>query len=488
MSAQLRFKRFEDAKITRKLYMVFYLSALIPLGIIISILYNIVFPKLPPDTVLMLKKVLVLTACLMWVSFTLIKKIVNPVLSISKEAKQIANGNFSQSLHTEQSDEIGELARSFNRITRDLEKKIEELEASKKLIQKLLQKVSSAMASPQGVDELLSLVVENTVAALEAKSGALMLVSPDDNEELQITSSFGLDEKKALTYSLKVGEGVIGWVAKDGKSIRATGAPLADIVIDDSGGAPEKSEDIERNFLSVPVVHKEKIVGVLTVMDKRAVHGFSTDDEVLLSNLASQIAIAIENSRLNEDIERTYVETITALAMAVEAKDPYSHGHSKRVGVYATKIAQAMGLNEDALKVIRDGSVLHDVGKIGIKDGVLQKQGPLTEDEYKVMCDHSVIGEAIIKPVHSLRQVADMVRHHHEKYDGGGYPDGLEGDEIPITARVLSVADCYDAMTTDRPYRKALSKETAKLELLKGIGTQFDGKVVEAFVKIVDKL
>jgi HD-GYP domain-containing protein (c-di-GMP phosphodiesterase class II) len=138
-------------------------------------------------------------------------------------------------------------------------------------------------------------------------------------------------------------------------------------------------------------------------------------------------------------------------------------------------------------RILNDAGILHDIGKIGIKDDILLKPAPLTADEAKIMQQHSVIGEAIVKPVRSLQKVVSLVRHHHERFDGSGYPDGLTGEAIPLGARILAVVDTYDAMITDRPYRKRLSIETAKAELQKHAGAQHDPAAVEAFLRFIDE-
>ena len=259
--------------------------------------------------------------------------------------------------------------------------------------------------------------------------------------------------------------------------MRSAGAPA-------SMGLPSGPTQ-EGAVLSVPLLIREKTIGVISVWRREARRMFVEDDEVLVANIAAQIAVVIENYRLNLDVERTYLETITALAMAVEAKDPYSAGHSKRVGHYSRRIAQELRLGEETEKIIQEAGVLHDVGKIGIKDAILLKASTLTEEEVRVMRQHPVIGEAILKPVRSLGKISDVIRHHHECYDGSGYPFHLKGEAIPLMARVLTVADTYDAMVTDRPYRKRMSVEQAKAELQKCAGTQFDPQVVEAFLRIL---
>jgi len=209
---------------------------------------------------------------------------------------------------------------------------------------------------------------------------------------------------------------------------------------------------------------------------------FGEDELFIVSNLASQTAIAVENERLHQDAEGTYLETISALAIAVEARDHYSRGHLDRVSQYAVRTAQKLGLDEQIIKDIKDAAELHDIGKIGISDDILKKESALTEDEARIMNKHPIIGEAIIKPVRRLSSLCDIVRHHHEWLDGTGYPDRLEGGEISIGAKILCVVDAFDAMTTNRPYRKALSIEEAKRELKNYAGIRYDVKVVEAFL------
>jgi HD-GYP domain-containing protein (c-di-GMP phosphodiesterase class II) len=238
--------------------------------------------------------------------------------------------------------------------------------------------------------------------------------------------------------------------------------------------------------LCIPLKIREKTIGVLSVLRDDSGRLFTEDDELLLMNIGSQVAVAIENYRLNLDVERTYFETVTALALAVEAKEPYTAGHSRRVGDYAVKIAQFLGTDEETKKILGQGGVLHDVGKIGIKDEILLKEGSLSPEEMRIMQQHSIIGEAILKPLRSLYKVGELVRSHHERYDGKGYPNGLKGEEIPLAARILAVSDAYDSMMTDRPYRERLSLNKVKDEFIKNAGTQFDPKIVAVVLRMLD--
>jgi putative nucleotidyltransferase with HDIG domain len=171
------------------------------------------------------------------------------------------------------------------------------------------------------------------------------------------------------------------------------------------------------------------------------------------------------------------------LAAAVEARDPYTHGHTQRVEEYAVIMAKALGCDETEVSAIRRASVLHDIGKIGIEDVILRKQARLEPDEEIRMQKHPVIGVDMLKGIDFLDPVLPLVRHHHERWDGNGYPDQLRADEIPLGARILAVADALDAMTSDRPYRAARTFEYAKTEILKGSATHFDPEVVTSFIK-----
>ena len=182
-------------------------------------------------------------------------------------------------------------------------------------------------------------------------------------------------------------------------------------------------------------------------------------------------------------LQDTYLMTIEALAAAVEARDPYTHGHTRRVEEYATIMAKALGATDPEISALRRACVLHDIGKIGIEDTILRKQARLEPDEALRMQKHPVIGVDMLKGIDFLDPVLPLIRHHHERWDGNGYPDELRADEIPLGARILAVADAVDAMTSDRPYRAARTFEYAKTEILKGSATHFDPEVVTAFIK-----
>lgn len=184
-------------------------------------------------------------------------------------------------------------------------------------------------------------------------------------------------------------------------------------------------------------------------------------------------------------MRKMYLNTMRTLMTLLEAKDPYTRGHSERVCGYALAIGRAMKLSEMSLEILEYSALLHDVGKMGVADNIIFKADTLSDMEFSKVRAHPVIGSNIIAQIDGLRNVANIMRHHHERFDGGGYPDGLVGETIPLESRILAVADAYDAMTTERPYKKALSFEEAMEELKRGAGSQFDPQVVAAFLRII---
>lgn len=198
------------------------------------------------------------------------------------------------------------------------------------------------------------------------------------------------------------------------------------------------------------------------------------------------LLLARYSFRLYMEMRNLYLSTIQALNKTVEAKDPYTSAHANRVGEYAVELAEAFELPFTSIENIKTAAILHDIGKIGINDSILNKASRLTAEEYQEIMKHPSIGADIICKVDFLKDITVIVKHHHERYDGKGYPDGLKGDEIPIEASVLMIADSYDAMTSDRPYRKALTQEEAIEELRKNAGTQFHPELVVKFISIIE--
>jgi putative nucleotidyltransferase with HDIG domain len=225
-------------------------------------------------------------------------------------------------------------------------------------------------------------------------------------------------------------------------------------------------------------------VGILCLARDEGRGAFLPDERDLLLGYAQTTAVALQKLILRENVERNLVDTITAFVNAIESKDQYLKGHSARVALYAADTARMLGLAADTVEVVRRGAMLHDLGKLSIMDTILRKPERLTSDEFTIIKSHPVVGAKILEPLRFLARETCAVRHHHEKFDGTGYPDGLRGENIPRVARVVAVADVFDAITSNRPYRTALPLAEAREEIARGSGSHFDPAVVEAFLRI----
>jgi putative nucleotidyltransferase with HDIG domain len=210
----------------------------------------------------------------------------------------------------------------------------------------------------------------------------------------------------------------------------------------------------------------------------------------LSAEVAKQTKVAVEQSRVAteraEQLLKLSEEMVQTLAKTIDAKDKYTNGHSFRVSRYSMALARKIGWSEDEIQTLGREGLLHDIGKIGVPDAVLNKPGRLTDEEFKIIQSHTLVGDTILKQSGSLTDTALVARHHHERYDGHGYPDGLKGESIPLHARLVAIADAYDAMRSDRIYRKGLPADVIRSEMIKGRGTQFDPKLLDEFMQLMD--
>jgi HD-GYP domain-containing protein (c-di-GMP phosphodiesterase class II) len=249
----------------------------------------------------------------------------------------------------------------------------------------------------------------------------------------------------------------------------------------DDSGADRQIE----NLAAIPIYVRDEFSGVVVCADRDG--GFEElEDEVLLA-LGDQAGAVLDNGRLHDELRRSYVSTIRVLAEAIQAKDPFLRGHSEEVSEYVSAVALQMGLDADRREQLAVGSLLHDIGKIGISERILHKPARLTQEEFAIIQLHPRIGYRLIEQVPALQPVAPAILHHHERYDGGGYPTGLKGEQIPLEARIVCVADAFSAMTADRPYRARMPLAAACEELERNAGTQFDPEIVRIFVEEVRK-
>ena len=290
--------------------------------------------------------------------------------------------------------------------------------------------------------------------------------------------------KREIVYASRVldDKGFAGRVLTEG----------APVVIDDITSEPHLFPGYVRregfkSMVGAPLRYRKRGVGMLSIFMRQSSR--VSDSLIPIVSLVADVAATIvENSQLVQRIEKNYFSTVEALAAAIEAKDPYTRGHSKRVTQYAIVLAERFGVSDVKMKDLQYGAMLHDIGKIGVRGQILNKRGRLTPEEYKIIKRHPIIGERIIDRVDFLQGAKPVVRSHHERFGGTGYPDGLRDEEIPFLARIVAVVDFYDALTSERPYRPAFSAEQTRLFIKEGIGRDFDPLIAAEFLKVASAI
>ena len=336
----------------------------------------------------------------------------------------------------------------------------------------LLYEMAEKIAACLDPKEVARLAIDEVKRVIRADNISLMLLS-EETGKLEVILSSGKEFETSEFMERFCGDGIAG-------SVMATGK--AEIVNDvESDPRYVLGPKMLSSLMCSPLRTKEKVIGVMRVSTEQPVT-YTAEDLKLFTTLSSQAAVAIENARLYDSLRETFITSIRTLAETIEKRDPYTGGHTKRVMEYSLAIGRVLGISEGDMTRLELASVLHDIGKIGVSDNVLLKPGKLNDEEFAEIRKHPGYGEEILGHIVQLRNVIPGVKCHHERYDGRGYPDGLAGQEIDITARIISVADSFDAMTTNRPYRQGLSLEQAFGELQRFSGTQFDPEVVNAFL------
>lgn len=356
-------------------------------------------------------------------------------------------------------------------------------EASRELDRRLhqlfrLDEVSRTISSAFELDDFLRSLVNATTEAVKARVGSLMLFD-DSSQYLTIKVARGLDKDIMDRVRIKKGEGIPGLAVEKKKIISSDEIYKDNIAL----GRTDRELYQSPHFVSIPISGHNRIWGVLNISAPDENFAFSDVDLRLLTILASQASVALENSQLNGKLQNSYLHTLQVLASAIEAKSKYTRGHSERVSRYASRFARYLKLSEDEIKKLQFACGVHDIGKINIADSILNKPTKLDTHEWQLMREHPNKGVEILIPLGILKEIVPLVKHHHEYFNGKGYPDGLEGEGIPFEARVISLVDAYDAMTSSRPYRERMSEESTLKEIEGHLGEQFDPRVGELFLQ-----
>jgi HD-GYP domain-containing protein (c-di-GMP phosphodiesterase class II) len=330
------------------------------------------------------------------------------------------------------------------------------------------------------IDELLRSVLEDAVAALDAQHGAILLVDPKNNElKLRACSTGARETIGRSTYSKSLaqrsfsrGESLLC------RDIKHTPELLSQSI----------AEGAMSSIICAHLRSPRKNIGVLHLDRGPLQDPFTREDLQLADALAASVSAGIESAQLVEKQRELFIQTVTALAQAVEMRDPYTGGHTQRVTDYSLMLADELKLSAADRQIIQIGTPLHDIGKIGIDDYILRKPGRLTAEEFELMKTHTVKGAAILETIPDLLPYLPIVRSHHERWDGKGYPDGTAKEQTPRLARLVAVADAFDAMTSSRPYRPCMPVDEAFAQVQEHLGTQFDPDIGQAFLGIRPKI
>ncbi len=350
-----------------------------------------------------------------------------------------------------------------------------------------LYDLSRALADTYDFDSILALVTRHAVETVHVTFSRVALL---EGNEFVIRAAYPI---RVLDYNLKLGDRDTLGSSQFYWRLLEQDTPT--VIFADN---PDLS-DSEREMLFlgmaktvclIPLRSGERALGLLIFGEERSEERepFSPDKIRLVHSIGDQAASALYRDELFVQLKESYLATVLALANAVEAKDTYTADHSQRLAIMSLAIGREMGMTEQELEGLRYGAILHDIGKIGIPDAVLQKPSRLNPGEWVQMREHPSIGAQILEPIPHLASAAQVVRHHHERYDGKGYPDGLAGEAIPLGARILTVVDSYSAIMDRRVYKEARSHAEAVSELRKHAGTQFDPRVVEVFLAKINEL
>jgi diguanylate cyclase (GGDEF)-like protein/putative nucleotidyltransferase with HDIG domain len=397
---------------------------------------------------------------------------------IIEGAQRVAEGELSVRFdESSQYSELQPLARSLNTMMGALEQRAVVADTRQRELQALVN-LSEVFLSSVEVRNTMKLALQEAIRAVGAESGAISLAE-NDGDQFQTLAVIGFPEEQFIDLKYPVdAHSAMGYAIMQRKTVASN-----DLSMETRFQAtPNTRRAGVVSLMTSPMLLDSRVVGAITVCTFER-HDFSQNEMDILQAVANHTAVAAERIKLVSDLSESYERTLTALVAALDARDRETEGHSKRVVAYSVALAESMGVDAALKEEIARGALLHDIGKIGVPDGILRKGGALSEEEWLTVRNHPELGRQILGGIGFLRGPAEIVYSHHEHWDGSGYPRGLRGQEIPLGARVFAVVDAFDAMTSYRPYRDPQTFQKARDEIRKGASTQFDPAVVEAFLK-----
>ncbi len=345
----------------------------------------------------------------------------------------------------------------------------------------MLQRLSRTTTSFLDIDKIAHLILSEINNTLHIEHGAI-LIKYAEKGDFQVIAEDG--KTSQFLSGFRADHPIVTWMSKQNQPLLYRDMSLYPIF---KSMWREENEEVEKfdPEIFLPLISKGEMIGILAMGKKLSSQPYTRDEQLIFSTLANQTAVAIENARLYEELRASFVQSVTALANAIDIRDTYTNTHSQQIANWAAQTARQLGCTSEEINDIYLGGLLHDIGKIGIPDRILQKPSKLSEEEWIVVHTHPKLGAELISPIKKLASVSPMVEYSHERYDGQGYPSGKKGLEIPLGARIISVVDSYSAMLDKRPYKEPYCKERIIEELVQNSGKMYDPIVVKAFLKVI---
>ena len=404
-------------------------------------------------------------------SYVQIRKSMAPLVELQSGTRRIAQRDFGSQVQVSSGDEFEDLANSFNEMAGTLRKQFSALTA--------INEIDRAVLAALNIETIVDTILSATQRVMACDGLSVGLAVPNGDGQWKLAAIAASSDEKVVRdvrISARVAEQFRAnpshvWL--DGEEPKPS---YVDVSLFDARGIS--------SFLALPIFMQEQLAGVIA-LGYRTKPVFSDEDMVQARQLADQVAVALSNTRLIEELDALNVGALTALARTIDAKSPWTSGHSERVTKTSLLVGQQLGLTEKELEIINRGGLLHDIGKIGIPAEILDKPARLNPEEWQVMRDHVTVGARILEPIAAYADVIPIVLRHHEQFGGGGYPDGLVGEEIDFYARILAVGDVYDAVTSARPYRTGMPQPKAVDLIAHQSGTHFDPSCVDAFLAVM---
>lgn len=406
----------------------------------------------------------------LWLSIVNIRKNLVPIGALKEGAQRIAVRDFSQPVSVSRHDEFKDLAVAFNKMAEALNHKFKTLSAK--------AEIDRAVVSILDPDEIIKATIKRIADCVACRVYGISLIDVSASARNRVLYSFQFERQTILTETVNI--------TPHERRVLAQHPNYLIVQANDPRPhyLPTNSHLRLPTLIILPVWVKKKLAAILWLAGSLS-EQFTTEDITLARQLADQVAVALSNSSLIAELKEMNWGALQALARAVDAKSAWTAGHSERVTDLALKIGKVLNLDSDSLEKLQRGAFLHDIGKIGVPVAVLDKPAKLSDEEFGLIKRHPDLGAKIIEPINAFREILPMVSQHHERFDGKGYPAGLVGEEIHQSARILAVADVYDALSSDRPYRKGMVIEATLGLIQKEAGHQFDPEMVKALLKVI---